>query len=259
MNKYCSTAAHSFYRLVLILSLLSPARGHADEQTLQVACDNWPGSCTQTGGVYIDVLKAIYEPHGFTLSVTIAPFKRALYQLEHRQTDLIPGVYQTPERAKIFIYPDYRLSNTIVVEAYLKGRTLWNNPLRYARIRGYEYGDLQGELINVLKNQQAIHLLQAGRADYFSTDLMEMALTLKDMGIPFTDFAYTIRSREGLYVAFSNTPRGKALATIYDQEVRKLYQSGQLQKMLGAPINAIFDERTINEYVHFPEFEEPRP
>lgn len=255
MRLCCNKGTHASYRVLLILYLLCTPPGHADEQVIQVACENWPGYCSQEGGVYLDILNAIYAPQGFTLSVSLLPFKRALYQLEHASIDLIPGIYKTPERQKTFIYPRFRLSNSIAVDAYLAGRSQWNTPRRYARVRGYHYGVVQGELIEVEKNQHALHLLHIGRADYFSTDLLELAITLKDMGIPFTDYAYIITSREGLYVAFSNTQRGKQLSMIYDEGIHTLYQSGYLQEMLGAQVRTLFDERTRGEYVRFPEFE----
>ena len=64
----------------LLLSLLFllfclPARA----DPLHVYCDDWPGFCQPDGrGIYLDIVGAIYQPHGYEVVPHIVLYKRAL-------------------------------------------------------------------------------------------------------------------------------------------------------------------------------------
>ena len=48
-------------------------------RSLYVYCDDWPGFCQPDGrGVYLDIVRAIYQPNGYQVMPRIVPYKRAL-------------------------------------------------------------------------------------------------------------------------------------------------------------------------------------
>ncbi len=64
-------------RLLLSLTLLICWPGRADP--LYVYCDDWPGFCQPDGrGVYLDIVRAIYQPSGYQVMPRVVPYKRAL-------------------------------------------------------------------------------------------------------------------------------------------------------------------------------------
>ena len=71
-------------RLFLFCCLLITSFVRAD--TIQVYCDDWPGFCHRDGkGVYLDVVRAIYEPLGHEVKLHMVPYKRALAVVSQRR------------------------------------------------------------------------------------------------------------------------------------------------------------------------------
>ena len=71
-------------RLFLFCCLLITSFVRAD--TIHVYCDDWPGFCHRDGkGVYLDVVRAIYEPLGHEVKLHMVPYKRALAVVSQKE------------------------------------------------------------------------------------------------------------------------------------------------------------------------------
>ena len=80
-------------RLFLFCCLLITSFVRAD--TIHVYCDDWPGFCHRDGkGVYLDVVRAIYEPLGHEVKLHMVPYKRALAVVSQKEGDMAMGVYR---------------------------------------------------------------------------------------------------------------------------------------------------------------------
>lgn len=67
--------------------------GRADP--LNVYCDDWPGFCQRDGrGIYLDIVRAIYQPNGYEVIPRIVPYKRALAVIAQQGGDMAMGVYR---------------------------------------------------------------------------------------------------------------------------------------------------------------------
>ena len=77
-------------RLFLFCCLLITSFVRAD--TIHVYCDDWPGFCHRDGkGVYLDVVRAIYEPLGHEVKLHMVPYKRALAVVSQKEGDMAMG------------------------------------------------------------------------------------------------------------------------------------------------------------------------
>ena len=96
--------------LFCCLLLIGPVRA----DTLHVYCDDWPGFCQKDGeGVYLDIVRAIYEPEGYVVRPHLVPYKRALAVVSQKAGDMAMGVYRG--EVKGAHQPDYPDSADYVI------------------------------------------------------------------------------------------------------------------------------------------------
>ncbi|HBL02913.1 MAG TPA: hypothetical protein DDZ61_09925, partial [Aeromonas salmonicida] len=93
--------------LLSLLFLLFCLPGRADP--LHVYCDDWPAFCQPDGrGIYLDIVGAIYQPHGYEVVPHLVPYKRALAVVAQKGGDMAMGVYR--DEVNGVRQPDYPAS-----------------------------------------------------------------------------------------------------------------------------------------------------
>lgn len=163
-------------RLFLFCCLLITSFVRAD--TIHVYCDDWPGFCHRDGkGVYLDVVRAIYEPLGHEVKLHMVPYKRALAVVSQKEGDMamgvyrgeVPGVHQ-PD------YPDSADYVSVVMQKRWLPHWAGEHSLKEQEVlwlRGWAFDKFIPEPMRwfeIDSHEMALQLLIKGRYRYYLTD-----------------------------------------------------------------------------------------
>ncbi|MGS3184667.1 hypothetical protein ACB288_13145 [Aeromonas taiwanensis] len=219
-------------RLLLLCCLLFVLPVRAD--TIHVYCDDWPGFCQQDGeGVYLDVVRAIYEPRGYVVVSHLVPYKRALALVSQKGGDMAMGVYRgevsgvhQPD------YPDSADHVTVLMQKRwlphwtgvqsLKGQeVLW--------LRGWAFDKFIPVTMNwheIDNHDMALQLLMKGRYRYYLTDD-----ALYPKGALPPELAQVFLHWIPTYPIFADTEKGRLLKALWDPAMHALLTGGKLAEI----------------------------
>ncbi len=167
----------------------------------------------------------------------IAPFKRSLKKLEHKEADAVAGVYKTPERDKIFIYPKTRIDNEFSGIVFLKEtpfENIQNLKGKIGKVRGYDYSAWLPPSLSIYKlnnTLQGIQMLRAKHIQYQVDASVDIDSAIKQLNEKRDDFKIIKMYATPLYVIFTNNNRGQRMADIYDRGNKRLYKTGKLDEI----------------------------
>ncbi len=246
-------------RLVWSLVFLCLAVGGVGYgETIIVRADAWPpfndDPASSQPGYAVEVLKAIYEPLGYTIDYQTQPWNRAIADCLEGKADAIIGA--SPSDGAGCLFPTEPMGMQENEYYVMKGQAwTYQGPESLKQIRigvadGYSYDD-GGPLDEYIKNgqppavqavtgdtplQSNIQKLQAGRIDALIECQAVMAWTLKSMGLTGGEIvgAGSACPPSALYIGFSPTKEpGKNLVPAFDEGLRKLRASGELKTILA--------------------------
>ena len=225
--------------LLCCLLLVLPVRA----DTLHVYCDDWPGFCQRDGkGVYLDLVRAIYEPEGYVVKPHLVPYKRALAVVAQKGGDMAMGVYRG-EVAGVHQpdYPDSADYVTVVMqkrwlpqwtgEASLKEQeVLW--------LRGWafdKYIPVTMRWYEIDNHTTALQLLLKGRYRYYLTDG-----ALYPKGALPPELAQVFLRWIPTYPIFADNEKGRQLHGLWDPGMRTLIREGTLARIYRE--NRLYDD-----------------
>ncbi|MEZ6930756.1 hypothetical protein [Aeromonas sp. S16(2024)] len=228
-------------RPLLLCCLLLVLSVRAD--TIHVYCDDWPGFCHRDGkGVYLDIVRAIYEPQGHVIQPHLVPYKRALAVVSQKGGDMAMGVYRG--EVKGAHQPDYP-DSADYVSVVMQDRWLqhWNgeHSLKEQEVlwlRGWAFDKfipVTMRWYEIDSHEMALQLLLKGRYRYYLTD---GALYPKD-GLP-PELAQVFLRWIPTYPIFADTEKGRQLHGLWDPGMRTLIREGTLARIYRE--NRLYDD-----------------
>jgi hypothetical protein len=215
--------------LLSLLFLLFCLPGRADP--LHVYCDDWPAFCQPDGrGIYLDIVGAIYQPHGYEVVPHIVPYKRALAVVAQKGGDMAMGVYR--DEVNGVRQPDYPASaDDLTVLMLKKWQPQWlgENSLKGQGVlwlRGWafdKYIPVSMRWHEIDSHDMALQLLAKERYRYYLTAgvLYSADSIPANMNRTFLRWIPT-------YPIFADTERGARLQQLWDQGMVRLIRSGTL-------------------------------
>lgn len=203
-------------------------------ESLNVYCDNWPRFCQADGkGFYLDLVRAIYQPHGYVIAPHIVPYKRALSMIINNKGDIALGVYQHEiEHVLLTEYPDSADDLTVMMlkqwqhrwhgEPALAGQqVLW--PPGWALEK---YLSVTVNAHEVDSSETAIKLLRKNRYRYYLT-----VGSLHIADTPPADMHLALLRWIPTYPVFPKSEKGEKLQRLWDIEMAKLIRRGELAQL----------------------------
>lgn len=201
-------------------------------------------------GYDIDVLEAIFSPLGLTITVDLPPWQRCLRETKLGRYDIALSAAYSEERDKDYILTDYYYTlqpsyvySSITYPEGLPVRTAQDlDYLRTCGLQGYNYTGFGVDDSKVRKNgrtfEQVVKMLEANRCDVFlaryeilagfkaSEGIDHLANGLKAVSIPGIsgDKFHMLISRSIL--------DGLEIKSIFDQHIKQLRVSGELDRMI---------------------------
>lgn len=224
--------------LALMLAVVLGAAGipasavRAD--TIQLVSEEWEGSTNADGsGLYWEIIRAVYEPAGVTMSFDIMPYARAVDQVMNAKADAWVGSYIDEEEG--VLYPKYFFDADVVEAVYLSStfpRFAGQESLKGHKIgwvRGYDYDGYLEVPVNKyeLANRiSGLRMVEAGRLDALLDAAVEIDNAFKEAKLDPASFERQKVLQLNLYLAFANTDHGKALRAIWDERFPQILQDG---------------------------------
>jgi len=212
----------------------------------------WKGVTNRDGsGLYNDIMRALFTPHGLTVKNTYVPFRRAIIDVEWGVADIAGGTNNQSTKyirsrypiwvsrsSALFrkeLLPEWQGFDTIatnqdlIVSAPHLGEQIGldvyevrNRPLGIKMLlRGHMqyYVDDNAILIDLVKNKGEGLAFEEG----------ETSKTLGD--VDWSQFVIREIKTKEWYMVFPNNERGRWVRNIFDSGFKKLHKTGELQKM----------------------------
>jgi ABC-type amino acid transport substrate-binding protein len=199
-----------------------------------LASEVWNNYTNADGsGLAWEVLRRVFEPAGITLQTRSEPYTRSIGLAQRGEIDGWVGSYRDEVRG--LVYPQWNLDSDHIYALGLAtaptptAATLGN--YRLAWLRGYKFEEYLPNVrrFNQIERRDGIlSMLLHARADFYVDSLNESKYVLSQAEDP-SKFKLTPIVKLPLYVAFANSARGRAMATLFDQRMKVLVKSGELK------------------------------
>jgi len=217
--------------------------GASTQQEIRVVADHWKDYTNPDGsGVYIEAIKEIFEPHGYTINFQIMPFKRAVSKINSGSADILlaeEGLEHLIDsrlyNAENLLSPQQPIGESIVSalfpidSSFTWGMIKQDHHARIAWVRGYDYRrilDLPHKNLQLINNsQQGLKMLLLGRVDSFIDDIQDSIVAKRNPYFSDAKFKYSLIRRYFLYPIFQKSNRGEVLSNLYDKGMKDLVSS----------------------------------
>lgn len=220
-------------RICLLLCCLCTAV-NCRAESIDVYCDDWPGFCQKDGkGLYLEVVRAIYQPHGYQVTHHIVPYKRALAVIAKKGGDIAMGVYRDEvSGVKQSGYPASADDLTVFMlkkwqlqwqgEKSLEGqKVMWRRGWAFDK-----YIDATMKWHEIDSDEMAFQLLDKERYRYYLT----AGVLFVDEAIP-PDLHRAFLRWIPTYPIFADTQQGNRMLQLWDKGMVELIRSGALAEI----------------------------
>jgi len=205
---------------------------------IRLVSEQWDEYTASDGtGLGWDILREVFEPHGVKVRTRSAPYIRSIGLVQRGEADAWVGAYQ--DEIEGALYPQWHYDTDHIYGLGLASKptptlaTLGN--YRLAWVRGYQY---QRYLPNVSqyneiqRRDNIVSMLERERADLYIDAKTEVDSVLSLAPNPEA-FRVTHLAELPLFLGFADTPRGKALRSIFDYRMDHLVHSGRLRPIFA--------------------------
>ena len=226
------------YRFWVMAAVLSVACawGHAAEPTqVRVVAEVWPGFTNADGsGISWDILRMVFEPAGVKLQSFSEPYTRSIGLVQRGEADAWVGSYRNEIKQGV-VYPRWHYDFDQIVALGLSRVPVPSmdnlSTFRLAWVRGYEYQQYLPNLHRyreVIRRGGILGMLDQGRVDFYLDAVDEVADILDTASDP-AQYRVTPLTTLNLYLGFTDSERGRALAELFDQRMGELVENGSLR------------------------------
>ncbi|HEY1027135.1 MAG TPA: transporter substrate-binding domain-containing protein [Pseudomonas sp.] len=206
---------------------------------IRLASEVWDAYTEADGtGLGWDIMRKVFEPAGVSLSIHSVPYTRAVGLVQRDEADAWVGSYRGEVEGGVF-YPRHHYDTDHIVALGLKDKPVptLDSLARYRLVwvRGYGYQEYLPNVRDyreVQRRSGILGMLDLGHADFYIDARPEVDHVLSEAGRP-QQYRITDLTQLPLYLGFADTPRGHALAELYDQRMDALILSGELRPVFA--------------------------
>jgi len=227
----------SSYCLAQYTGLTDLQRQHI--KSISVVAPEWEDFTNTDGsGLYWDIMRAVYEPTGIKVKVSIVPWNRAIKMVSKYHTHhAIMGEYKDSEDPLIFPNFPFDVEHLSVLNKNNVGND-WDGTLnslshkKVGWIKGIEFftqDQRDYELLEFRNIEEGVLMLTSGKIDFLIDLREELELAMETYSL--TPQQYSLNNTpedKNLYAAFSDNIVSKELINIYNQRIPVLVASGEM-------------------------------
>lgn len=240
-----------FCLLSILGALLTPLPPNASETDeaqalIRVESEEWKDATNADGtGLYWDILRALYEPEGYQLSLITSSYMRSAGLVESQQIDIMVGAYANELKGVIYPHMNFDVDRIYALaNASRKDLPDTSQWLGEASLSGRHIGYIKGYQLleyisakfqtSVFRDRQVIlKSLANNRIDYYLDAFDDLHHAIQSSPYDEILFNFFPVKTLPLYFTFANTPMGQKLAEIHDKRLPLLVQNGWLKQMFS--------------------------
>lgn len=226
--------------LFLLLLLFFTSCTFANEnKEIIVASESWKGATNRDGsGLYWDVIKAVYEPLGYTIIKKHLRFNESAEMVRSDNADIFLGAYKNMK--SYIVTPKYYFDQKVIVAVFRnEAIEQWEGQesfegLKMGWVRGYDYDQYLKANVRVeeLSNRNnGLKQLKNERLDAFIDDREYLRPYLLKAKLDSDEFTKKIIMQLKLYPGFSKNSKGKRLMAQWDKQMKKLIKTDVFKKL----------------------------
>lgn len=226
--------------VLLMLSVLPGAQAQSDlPDEIRLASEVWDAYTEADGsGLGWDLMREVFEPAGVKLSIHSVPYTRSIGLVQRGEADAWVGAYRDEVKEQVF-YPKEHYDRDQIVAVSLRDKPVPTldslSEYRLVWVRGYGYEEYLPNVRDYREVQRRggiLGMLNLGHADFYIDARPEVDYVLRHAAQP-QQYRVTELKELPLFLGFADTPRGHALAELYDQRLAKLIASGELRPIFA--------------------------
>lgn len=226
--------------LAALLGMLGALHAQAQQpvaQQIRLASEVWEGHTEADGkGLGWDIMRQVFEPAGIEVVIQSVPYTRSIGLVQRGEADAWVGSYRDEVDEGVH-YPQWhydadRISALSVITQPVPSLATLGQ-YRLVWMRGYEYQRYLPNLKNyweVLRRNSALEMLNYGRADFYIDARTEVE-DLLDEADDKSRYRITDLTNLPVYLGFTDSPRGRELAQLYDRRMEALVKQGSLRPL----------------------------
>lgn len=203
---------------------------------MRVVSEEWIDYTNKDGtGLAWDILRKVFEPAGVTLQIRSEPYTRAIGLVQKAEAEAWVGSYD--REVDNNLYPRWHFDIDHIYALSLTSKPVPQletlGQYRLTWVRGYEFQRYLPNIkrfYEVQRRSSILSMLQHGRADYYIDAHTEVEYVLSLSQKP-SEYRRTHLIELPLYLAFADTPQGRALLVLFDQRMDSLVPSGELREI----------------------------
>jgi polar amino acid transport system substrate-binding protein len=224
---------------VLFLAMPSLALAEPLPQTISVYSEAWTDATNKDGtGYYWDILRAVFEQEGSTLSINISTYKRSVGMVQTGKADLMVGAYV--DEIPNALYPKKHFDADKIAAVYKKD--LLSDWQGESSLQGKKVGWVKGyELEKYIPQNYSTHehyerdhifeLLESGKLEIFLDAEADIRHEMKARNIDESKYAISPVKSLKLYFVFADNERGQLLQSAFDRRFEEMLKSGELKAL----------------------------
>ncbi len=211
-------------------------------KSISVVAPEWEDFTNKDGsGLYWEIMRAVYEPEGIKVKVSIVPWNRAIKMVSKYQTHhAIMGEYKDSEDHLIFPNFPFDVEHLSVLSKNNVGND-WDGTLtslsnkKVGWIKGIEFftqDQRDYELVEYRNIEEGVLMLTSGKIDFLIDLREEIELAMETYKLSDQDYSINNTPEDkNLYAAFSDNIVSKELINIYNLRIPVLAASGEMAKI----------------------------
>ncbi len=226
--------------LAALLGMLGALHAQAQQpvaQQIRLASEVWEGHTEADGkGLGWDIMRQVFEPAGIEVVIQSVPYTRSIGLVQRGEADAWVGSYRDEVDEGVH-YPQWHYDADRISALSLTTQPVPSlatlGQYRLVWMRGYEYQRYLPNLKNyweVLRRNSALEMLNYGRADFYIDARTEVE-DLLDEADDKSRYRITDLTNLPVYLGFTDSPRGRELAQLYDRRMEALVKQGSLRPL----------------------------
>lgn len=226
----------------LLCLLLAPLLHAQDDKTITVAGPAWEDLLEADGsGLYWDLLNKVFTANGYKVTLQEMPWARAEAIVQGGSADAILGEYQVDSTRGKYHFGTWPVDHDeITVLSLKRANHSWMEEKTFADrsvawVRGYNLSvrlPVKVKLTEVNDVETGIKMLMSERVEFLLDYEWDIDAAIEALKADSAQFDKRKLARiEPLYIGFSPTPKGKALAAHWDLQMKQLHTSGELDAL----------------------------